>query len=99
MSSVLEIVFRAPESSVDVNHQRMGFSGTSRNSHIDELIRIRPVLEPEICRWWLPRKNIFRHGNSSAQGGQGTTGNVIRSATLRSDRDWRRVGRAPSHLP
>ena len=46
MARVIKVVFCAPESSVDVDDERVGFRPTGRQSQVDELIWVRSVVDP-----------------------------------------------------
>ena len=62
-ASMIESVFRAPESTVNVDDKRVRFPCYRRIPQIYELIRVRSVAGTKVGRRRFSRKHVFRHEN------------------------------------
>lgn len=64
MSRMIQVVFRSPEATVDVDYTRMSalvLSIRCRLAQIQELVRIRTVGEPGVGGWWRGTENVIGH--------------------------------------
>src|ERR1700687_4600303 len=63
MSRMIEVIFGAPESSMDVNDKgirRLAFFFGGRQTQIEELVGIRPVGEPRVGTRRWHGENVIR---------------------------------------
>ena len=99
MPRMIEIVFRAPISSVDVDHEADGLRFFWRGQpQIEELVWIRSVREPEIGWRRRLRQDVFRHETFYAASPERTeVSTFVRMfmTSLRTRRNLRALPRLP----
>src|ERR1700687_3251556 len=96
MSSLFEVVFSAPESSVDVNDQgirclALFFGG--RQTQIEKLVGVRAIGEPRVGSRWWHGENVIRHRTLILVAS--VCREPIHNVELRWDRDSQRAAREP----
>src|ERR1700693_3687021 len=107
---MIEVVFGAPESPVDVDDKRINgfaFFFEGRQTQIEKLVWVRAIGEPRVGMRRWQSQNVIRHGGHTNSnrwrvrsvtfvcGGGRSFRLATRSAELRWDRDSRRAERGP----